>query len=247
MCERGGDVPLSRGGLLLLGGGTGRGSLQSRQNTKPFPRSVSAREVGGRSSSETEVGKGEGAAKVERGQQKPEHALHATVPCPACGGGALPAGPLRQPGKANLRALPFSRRAAWGPWAGRWGGRLAPPLGGPCAAAGTAPAAAGPAANSRARCAAACAAAAGLKSGLLGQAEKEQPPPPSPPSCCSESGPVARRQGRGRVPRRRGLGDGRGQVTACAQPAAMGPSRSAPVPKLAGTRRGRLRSEAGCR
>lgn len=84
-----------------------------------------------------------------------------------------------------------------------------------------------------------CAAAAGLSGTVLGQAEEE----PSP-SCCSENGPVPQRQELGRVPRRGGLGDGRGQVTCRAQPATMGPSRSAHVSKLAGTRRGRPRSEA---
>lgn len=209
MCKRGGDVALSRRGLLLLGGGAGRGSLQSRQNAKPFPQSVSAREVGGHCSSETEVGKGEGAAKVERGHQQPEHALHSTVSCPACGGGAVPAGPLRQPGKVNLRALPSSRGAAWGPRAEGWGGRLAPPLGDPRTAGGYSPGRRRPSGHFPCAVRGSLRCLCGAEEQVSGANGEGATPSPSPPSCCSESGPVARRQGQGCVPRRRGLGDGR--------------------------------------
>lgn len=114
--------------FIIIGWRNGEGESAEQTKCEALPASVSVREEGVRSSLETEVVKGEGAAKVERGQQQPDHALHATVPCPAYGGGALPAGPLRQPGKANLGALPFFR----GPpgtrgWAGAGSAARRPP------------------------------------------------------------------------------------------------------------------------
>lgn len=185
--------------FIIIGWRSGEGESAEQTKCEALPASVSAREVGGRSSSETEVGKGEGAAKVERGQQQPEYALHATVPCPACGGGALPAGRLCQPGKTNLRVLPSSRGAAWGLRAGGLGGRLAPPLDDPRAAGRDTPGPRRPGgqfpcAGHSLRC------RRGAERQVTGASGEGANPSPSPPSCCSESGPVARRQGRGRVP-----------------------------------------------
>lgn len=200
---------LSRRGLLLLGGGGGRGSLPSRQNAEPPPpgKCVCVREAGGRGSLETEVEKSRGAAKVERVQRQPEHALHATVPCPACGGGALPAGPLRQPGKASPRVLPSAVRPPGGHGAGGLPGRLAPPLGDP-RVLGVADGRRGSRPPVRQGIPLCC--RRGVERQVARASGEGASPAPCPAMYPSESGPVAARQGRCRVLGSRGLGRGAG-------------------------------------
>lgn len=197
---------LSRRGLLLLGGGGGRGSLPSRQNAEAPPpgKCVCVREAGGRGSLETEVEKSRGAAKVERVQRQPEHALHATVPCPACGGGALPAGPLRQPGKASPRVLPSAVRPPGGHGAGGLPGRLAPPLGDP-RVLGVADGRRGSRPPVRQGIPLCC--RRGVERQVARASGEGASPAPCPAMYPSESGPVAARQGRCRVLGSRGASD----------------------------------------
>lgn len=84
------------------GGGAHRADKLGGPPLRARQACVRLREAGG--SAAPRADKSGGQERAERSRRQREHALHATVPCPARGGGALPAGPLRQKGKASPKA-----------------------------------------------------------------------------------------------------------------------------------------------
>lgn len=84
------------------GGGAHRADKLGGPPLRARQACVRLREAGG--SAAPGADKSGRQERAERSRRQREHALHATVPCPARGGGALPAGPLRQKGKASPKA-----------------------------------------------------------------------------------------------------------------------------------------------